>query len=185
VPIYKYGKQTKPIDLDVFKKAIEEPVERFRKKSHKSFLVFLYWFGVRRSEALERMPEDFEVKDGLLIVNAPAKKGGEREPLEVPVNYPYVHLIIERLNKTKPNQRLWPFSSVTAWKVVKRAMGKKYYPHFFRLNRATRFLDDSSTTLPQMKAWFGWRRSATVDAYIGYSRRHVKEMRAKLSQELK
>ena len=185
---YKYGKQTEPIDLATFKDMMDKGT--FKKVlSHRSYLAFLYWFGVRRSEALERTREDFQTKDSLLIVNAPAKKGGEREPLEVPVNYPYVNLIIKQVNKTRrtltnPTRRVWTFSAATAWRIIKRACGKKYYPHFFRLNRATRFLEDPETTLPEMMAWFGWKSAKTVDPYIGHSKRYIHKQRERLAREL-
>jgi len=157
--------------------------------SHKSFLVFLYWFGVRKAEALERTKEDFLVKESLLIVNATPKKGGEREPLEIPVDYPYVDLVIKNAKQTRRSPRnkeglVWNFSPRTAINIVKRAMGDRYYPHFFRLNRATRFLEDPTTTLPEMKAWFGWKAAKTVDPYIGYSRRHIHKQRERLKMEL-
>lgn len=185
MPFYKHGKQTQQIDLDTFISIMERPKKPFTQPlSHKSFLVFLYWFGVRRSEALERTPEDFEVKDGMLIVNAPAKKGGERLPLEAPIDLPYIDLIVEKVNTTLPLHRVWPFSTVTAWKIVKRAMGPKYYPHFFRLNRATRFLEDPETTAPDMLAWFGWKSKRTIDRYVGYSHRNVRRQANRLKQEL-
>jgi len=157
--------------------------------SHKSFLAFLYWFGVRKAEALERTKEDFLIEDGLLIVNARPKKGGERESLEIPVDYPYADLIVENVKRTRHSPRnadgrVWDFSPRTAINIVKRALGDRYYPHFFRLNRATRFLEDPTTTLPEMKAWFGWKTSKTVDPYIGYSRRHIRKQRERLKREL-
>ncbi len=190
LPKYKHGKVTAPIDFPTFKEAMENG--RFAKGkmlSHKSFLAFLYWFGVRKAEALERILEDFLVKDGLLIVNALPKKGGEREPLEVPVDYPYVDLILKNVKQTRRSSgnkegRVWTFSPRTAINIVKRVMGDRYYPHFFRLNRATRFLEDPTTTLPEMKAWFGWKAAKTVDPYIGYSRRHIRRQRQRLKSEL-
>lgn len=184
---YKYGKQTDPIDFKEFESIMDQG-HFVHKRRDKSFLAFLYWFGVRRSEALERVKEDFRVKDGLLIVNAPAKKGGEREPLEVPADFPYVGLIIEQVQKTRrtlanPTRRVWNISSPTAWRIVKRVF-PKHYPHYFRLNRATRFLEDPTTTLPEMMAWFGWKAAKTVDPYIGYSRRHIRRQRERLAREL-
>ena len=190
LPKYKYGKITAPIDFQTFKEAMENGhFAKGKMLSHKSFLAFLYWFGVRKAEALERRKEDFLVKDDLLIVDATPKKGGEREPLEVPVNYPYVDLIIENVKQTgrsprNKEGRVWNLSPRTAINIVKRAMGDRYYPHFFRLNRATRFLEDSTTTLPEMKAWFGWKAAKTVDPYIGYSRRHIRKQRERLKMEL-
>jgi len=190
LPKYKYGKITAPIDFKTFQDAMENgKFVKSKMLSHKSFLAFLYWFGVRKAEALERTKEDFLIKDGLLIVNATPKKGGEREPLEVSVDYPYVDLIVEKVKKTKhtlrnKEGRVWNFSSRTAINIVKRAMGDRYYPHFFRLNRATRFLEDPTTTLPEMKAWFGWKAAKTVDPYVGYSRRHIRRQRERLKREL-
>jgi len=184
LPKYKYGKITAPIDFPAFKETMENGhFAKGKALSHKSFLAFLYWFGVRKAEALERRKEDFLVKDGLLIVDATPKKGGEREPLEVPVSLPYVDLIIRNSRQTKEG-RVWNFSPRTAINIVKRAMGDRYYPHFFRLNRATRFLEDPTTTLPEMKAWFGWKAAKTVDPYIGYSRRHIRKQRERLKMEL-
>ncbi len=190
LPRYKYGKVTAPIDYQSFEEAMEKAsFPKDKMLSHKSFIAFLYWFGVRKAEALERRTEDFVVKDGLLIVNATPKKGGQREPLEIPVNYPYVDLIIKNVEQTRGSSenegdRIWNFSPRTAINIVKRVMGDRYYPHFFRLNRATRFLEDPTTTLPEMKAWFGWRAAKTVDPYIGYSRRHIRRQRQRLKKEL-
>lgn len=192
---YKYGKQTTPIDLETFKEIMEkaEKGKDCRRLIHplrdKSLLAFLYWFGVRRSEVIERVKEDFQVKDGLLIVNCPAKKGGEREPLEIPVDYPFVDLIIKQVQNTRrtlsnPTRRVWNISEATAWRIVKRVMQKRY-PHYFRLNRATRFLEDPTTTIPEMKAWFGWKSTRTIDDYVGYSRRHIRKQRERLARELK
>ena len=184
---YKYGKQTTPIDFQTFKSLMENGsfVKPLRDKS---FLAFLYWFGVRRAETLERVKEDFVIKDGLLVVNATPKKGGEREPLEVPIDYPYIDFVIRKVDKTRrtlsnPTRRVWNVSGPTAWRIVKRVM-PKHYPHFFRLNRATRFLEDPETTIPEMMAWFGWKASKTVDPYIGYSRRHIRKQRERLAREL-
>lgn len=184
---YKYGKQTEPIDLQTFKVIMQngEFVDPLRDKS---LLAFLYWFGVRRAEVIERVKEDFQIKDSLLIVNCPPKKGGEREPLEIPVDYPFVDLIIEQVNRTRrtlanPTRRVWNISEETAWRIVKRVMPRRY-PHYFRLNRATRFLEDSTTTIPEMKAWFGWKSTRTIDEYVGYSRRHIRRQRERLAREL-
>jgi len=184
---YKYGKQTEPIDLQTFKDIMQDG--RFvNPLRDKSLLAFLYWFGVRRAEVIERVKEDFQIKDSLLIVNCPPKKGGEREPLEIPVDYPFVDLIIEQVDRTRrtlanPTRRVWNISEETAWRIVKRVMPKRY-PHYFRLNRATRFLEDSTTTIPEMKAWFGWKSTRTIDEYVGYSRRHIRRQRERLAREL-
>ena len=63
LPKYKYGKITAPIDFKAFKDAMEHgKFVKSKMLSHKSFLTFIYWFGVRKAEALERMKEEFKGK---------------------------------------------------------------------------------------------------------------------------
>lgn len=181
MPKYKFGKITRPIEFAYFSNAMEKG--EFKKYIHKSFLVFLFWFGVRISEVLERIKEDFTVENKILIVNIPAKKGGQREALQIDLSLPYAYLILERWKKTRRGRRLWPFTARTGERIVKRAMGEKYYPHFFRLNRSVHFLDDPTTTIPEMLAWFGWKSHTTIDSYIGYSSRHVDRQRERLRRE--
>ena len=53
------------------------------------------------------------------------------------------------------------------------------------LNRATKFLDDPSTTIPEMKAWFGWRATKAVDNYIEISKRYIRRQSSRLRGEIK
>jgi len=139
---------------------------------------------VRKAEALELRREDFTInaKD-VLVIDCPAKKGGDREPLEARIDLPFIDLIIDQVNHTLPSRRVWAFTGVTAWRIVKRVM-PEHYPHFFRLNRAVHFLDDPTTTIPEMQAWFGWKNIKSVNSYLGHSRRHVRRQSERLGQDL-
>ena len=184
MPKYKHGKQEEWMTFEDFQHIMEDG--KFVKPLRdKSYLAFLYWAGPRRSGAIERTKEDFQVQKGALVANIPPKKGGlKAPPIEIPVDLPYVDLIIKRVKKTKSGKRVWPISPVTAWRIVKRVM-PKHYPHFFRGNRATAFLDDPTTTTPQMMAWFRWRSSRTVDNYILKSKRHIRQQAARLRKDLR
>jgi hypothetical protein len=184
---YKHGKQTTTIDFPTFRKIMEKG-EFVRGNTHRSFLAFLYWFGVRKSEALERTKGDFKVADDFLVIKCPAKKRGRRKLLKAPLDLPYLNLILEQVQKTRktkanPNRRVWDFSAATAWRIVKRVL-PKHYPHFFRLNRAVHFLDDPTTTIPEMQAWFGWTQVKTINSYLGYSERHLDKQANRLRHEV-
>jgi len=180
---YKHGKQKELIDFNAFQEMMEN--DNFKKGDcHRSFLAFLYWFGTRRKGALERKREDFHVQNGILFVKVePLKRGEPSSPLEIDVDMLYVDLILNQVTKTLEGERVWQFSKVTAWRIVKRVDQKKY-PHFFRLNRCTRMLDDPEATISKIKAWFHWKTTKTFDSYIGLSRRHVRAGRKRLRQEL-
>ena len=183
MPKYKHGKQIEPIDFETFTNIMEHGTF-VKSLLHKSFFTFLYWIGCRKAEALERVKEDFRIKNGVLIIKIPAKKGGQREgELELDVDLPYLNLVLTRIKRTRKGKRVWPFTERTAINIVKRTMGEKYYPHFLRLNRATRFLEDPDTTIPEMKAWFGWKRIETISKYVGYAKRNIREQRARLRKE--
>jgi len=86
---YKHGKLTTPITFKHFKAVMERGF--FMKGDyHRSYLAFIYWFGVRRSEALALTHNDFTVdkKKELMIVNCLPVKGGERAPLEIDMKLP-------------------------------------------------------------------------------------------------
>ena len=162
MPRYKRGKQTEPIDFNTFDKAMKG--NSFRKPKHRSLLAFLYWFGVRRSEALERVKEDFKEEDEFLVVKVP-KKTRIRE-LKLPLKLPYVNLILNRVKKIKKGDKVWDISPSTVWRIVKRALGEKYYPHFLRVNRAKFFLGDPRSLPKDVKEWFGLESLRDVDRYI-------------------
>lgn len=183
---YKYGKQTTPINFEDFQKIMN--TKKFVKPSHRSFLAFLYWTGVRQSEALNRIKEDFKKQDDCLVIFCPAKKTWKREFLKIALDLPYVDLIVEQIERTRkskknPMRKVWKMDPSTAWRVVKRVM-PKHYPHFFRLNRAVNFLNDPTTTTPEMLAWFGWRNIATINKYLGFSVRHLDKQAQRLKNEL-
>jgi len=186
MPKYKQGKQTDTIDLEFLH-------ERMRKEGifkqplrDRSFLALLYWTGVRKSEAYERVKEDFGITETDLVIDfhQRKKKGLEVSPLEIPLDLPYVELIVERVTKTRASRRVWVISGVTAWRIVKRALGEKYYPHFLRLNRITRMFDDPTTTIPEAKSWTGIKTAKALDVYIGYSKRRMEKGKERLRREI-
>lgn len=169
---YKHGKQIKTIDFETFQKGMESK-EFVYPSRDRSYLAFLYWSGVRRSEAYERVKENFTIKNSILFCEVPAKKKGQRGgPLRIPVDLPYVNLIIERIDKTrlcyhpelKRKERfVWPISDSTAWRIIKRPF-PNLYPHFFRLNRAVLFAKILKPRFQTLKAGLAGslRRQLTI-----------------------
>ena len=62
-PIYKHGKQTDTIDLEFMKRCMNKKGAFKNPLRDKSFLALLYWTGVRKSEAYERVKEDFKITE--------------------------------------------------------------------------------------------------------------------------
>ncbi len=83
------------------------------------------------------------------------------------------------IEKRKKGRRVFPFSSFTVWLIVKRVL-PNHYPHFFRLNRTVKFLNNPKVTVDEIRQWMAWKRLATVESYIGYSERAI----GKLNREL-
>jgi len=185
---YKHGKVKIGIEFKNFND-IMATKKFLRSLRDKSLLAFLYYFGTRISEALRLRKTDFEIRQDVLVINCPALKGGERLPLEIGLDLPFVNLIIKQVEKTRktkmnPTRLVWNMHRTTAWRMIKRSMGEKYYPHFFRLNRATQFLSDPTTTIIDMKSWFGWQSVSTIDSYMGLSRRGVTAGRRRIRDEV-
>lgn len=77
---------------------------------------------------------------------------------------------------------VWPISDTTAWRILKRAF-PELYPHFFRLNRAVQFCNESDTSTIDVRSWFGWKSDKTINFYMGVSERSMIRMGSRLKAE--
>lgn len=185
MPEYKHGKQTDTIDFEMFMDRMKR-AKCYDPLRDKSFVALLYWVGCRKSEAYERVREDFVIDEDKLTINFHQRKkdGLETSPIELPFDLPYTKLIAKQIERTSPKQRVWNIGSTTAWTIVKNILGEKYYPHYLRLNRITRMFDDPTTTIPEAKSWTGIKTTKALDHYIGYSKRRMRKGVVRLRREI-
>lgn len=140
-------------------------------KMHKALTVLLWYCGCRVSEAIELIREQFTITEEIVQVEIPAKKKGiERGPYKLKRNLPYVNILAEYIEARRiKKRRVFPFTRVTAWTIIKRAFGERYYPHWLRLNRTVKFLNNPNVTRNEVREWMAWQSLKTVDEYVGYS----------------
>lgn len=189
---YKYGKQEELLSFQ----DIQERVEASRKDLSLESLAYfwlLYYTGVRKSEAYERTIEDGEITDSLFIIDFHQRKkhGAQVPALKLPRSFPGVDVLCEQLlwaQKRKPSKKLiiyspekgrketqrvraqWLFPHINrTWadQIVKRVLGKEYYPHFLRLNRLTEIGSDESASLTRLKSFSGIKSIKAMEAYLG------------------
>ena len=164
---YKHGKPNEEMDIEELRHAIEKG-SFTRPFLHKSYVAALYWIGARRTEPLQVRKEDVQLKDGALHVTIPAFKHGERGgEIVLPLEWFGVQLILERWKHTRPCQRLWPFSTSTAWRIIKRLWPKRT-PRWLRYNRITKLRklrDQKVIDTDAIKSWTGIKRDATIEGY--------------------
>lgn len=175
---------------------------RFKDVDVVAFLAFLYYTGLRVTEVIGDPPHKYKVKDGtvkssetvegirkenvrimdtLLRVEAyEVRKHGRRYgPLWIPLNKVGVSEIIETWKNTKEGHRLFPISRTQAWRFVQEVTGK-LYPHYFRMNRATRFAEHPDTSIKDLQDWFGWRELISPSKYMAKGGRKMKKMAERL-----
>ena len=177
---YKHGKQHETLDIEVLKTIIE--TGHFCKESHRAFLILLYYTGMRKSEALRLMRMDFTLDkygERIHVKHYPLKHGIQHTGFYLPYGLPFVNILREWLVKLKPAHKVFPFSTVTAWHIVKRVL-PKHYPHYFRLNRCVKLLNKRELALDDVRTWFGWTSVKTIDNYLGYSTRTVEKVSEQL-----
>jgi len=167
-----------------------------------SLLALLYRTGLRISEVIGGIPHKYCLKSGevkyterypplvksqvwvekgRLFVKTREKlrKHSYREaPLEIPVDLPFMDLILTHLDTVKsPNEIIWPISAPTSWRIVKR-IDPKLYHHFFVLNRCTRIFEHPDVSMADWMDWTG-KSPVTASAYqakAGRQTRKVGEM---------
>jgi integrase len=109
--------------------------------------------------------EDVRVQgDTVYIISKPLKHGKRKHALELPVDLPYMNLVIDIAESTEPKERVFPFSENQVWRAFTKA--GNIYPHAFRYSRATNMAKTPGMALKDLMGWFGWARSATADAYL-------------------
>ena len=164
LPFYrKHGKVQTLFTDQEFKSRMTEG--HFVKPLHKAFCILLYYTGVRKSEALRVVKEQFQVRNNFLLfdVRPRLKSGVQTPPLNIPINAPFVNLLLEAIQEKKEGEKIFPFCSKTAYNIVDRVF---YYPQHFRLNRITNFFLDGFT-IPQVRSWTGHKTLKGLEAYIG------------------
>ena len=203
---YKHGKQKKAIGIDVFKHMLEKvdkiQLGKYDPSTVKSFLVVLFWTGLRKTEvhgAKEHryvlpptkgsghkqpivksteaisgiLKEDIEIIGDSLFIECVARKGGKRTaPLELWLELPYVNLIIEQWKRTPQDSRLWPLTEWDSWHLMKQIDQKKY-PHFLRFNRITELCANPKLSVADICSWTGLSPN-TINSYMERSGRFIK-----------
>jgi len=179
MPWYRrHGKIESPLTFQDFLKAMQRAVNA--KPEHRAFAVLLYYTGVRRSEALKAVREQFWVKDGFLYFDVGKRlKGGlKTPPLNIPVNAPYVNELLKVISQTRKGERVFKFTDRTAYNIINRIFGT--YPHHLRLSRITDFLM-KGFSIPEVKSWTGHASSKSLDSYVAIV--DVKRMGEALGKE--
>ena len=133
-------------------------------EEHKALIVFLYLTGVRISEALVIKRKQFKRTANKLYIDIGVRlKGSKITPaLPVSLKAPYVQNIILTYENLDPEALVFPYCRKTGYNIAKRFIG---YPHYFRMNRITRFFMDGFT-IPEVKSWTGLTIVA-LNYYIG------------------
>lgn len=172
----------------------------------KSLLALLFWLGIRKTEAIgskahkyvlkpcKRRPEeivkftkampgirqnDIHIEGEWLVIQAEARKHGSREgPLRIPLDFPFVDLIVQQWKRTEPNQRVWAIPEVTSWRIMKQLDAKKYL-HFFRFNRITEMCNNPQISIAELCSWTGLTVQ-TIEDYLERSERFIKTAAEKM-----
>lgn len=146
--------------------------------------------------ATERVVMGDIEREALVIIDFhQRKKGGAKvDPLEIPRAWPGVEILVklkqkaegmraqhkriyyqemgERKSKIEKDHWLFPnIQSTEAWRVIKRVLGKQYYPHFLRLNRLTENGSDPDASFESLKSFSGIKSMRTLEKYLGFSKR--------------
>jgi hypothetical protein len=207
MPKYKHGKIEESIGLDILGKLMKR-VERVNCSGYsarfiQAAIATFYWTGFRRSEVLGDKGHRWRLKSGeirrskpfpgllkenlwvdeeFLYIFQEARKHGKRDaPVAIPLVLPYVDLIVERWNRTKPSRRVFPISYVTFWRICKR-LDPKLYPHFFVLNRVTKLAEHPELGIAHICAWTG-KTPKTIAYYLARAGRYSREVGKKLLEE--
>jgi len=138
---------------------------RFVSRKHKGFCAVLYYFAVRKGEALKAMKEQFKVGETEFFWDVGERfKGSRRTPtLSILKNLPYVNEIGLAVKNTRDRKKVFPYCLKTGYNIVDRVF--PMYPHFFRLSRITQMFNEG-WTITEVRSWTGLTLNA-LNYYVG------------------
>jgi len=209
LPSFTHGKLQQTITLVIFGKLLDRAdlVDRcgYPAAFIKALLVALYWSGFRISEWIGAISHKTTRKDGsvhytppfpalikeqmwvdetnkVLFVRQVARKNGHRDsPIQIPLDLPYVNLLVDRWQKTAPGKPVFPISNVTWWRILKR-IDPKLYSHFFIMNRLTKQAEDREISLKEQEDWSG-KSPATIARYRAHAGRDTQHAGERMKYE--
>jgi len=117
------------------------------------------------SAALRRKP----VRKTLQHYVRKTERGKDGKTLRDPNNPKlYANSVIIKTNEVRKDRFLFPrVGSSTAVRIIKQALGEKYYPHYLRLCRITTLGKDKNIT--RIRSVTGIRTVKAIEAYLGLS----------------
>lgn len=191
------GKKTEVLDFKLVKQKV---IDANLPSRDEAFFWLLYYCGVRKSEAYERVATDFKVTEENLIVDfhQRKKRGAEVPPLELPLSWygmdklvkavqaaanckprnkaVFTYIDKKRVRALQANRWVFPhIQSTRAWEIVQNVLGIGFYPHFLRLNRLTELASDPSSNLTRLKSFTGIKSTRVLDSYLGTSKKEQKK----------
>jgi site-specific recombinase XerC len=202
---YAHGKKEELLPFKVVKQNVVNAGLYWRDEA---FFWLLYYCGVRKSEAYERVVSDFKITETHLIVDfhQRKKRGAEVPPLELPLGWYGIDKIAEAVqlaSQSKPKGKAvftyvdkkrvralkidrWVFpqiQSTKAWELVQYVLGIDYYPHFLRLNRLTEIAQDPTASLTRLRSFSGIKSTTALDSYLGTSKKEQQKAIEYMSQK--
>ena len=152
-PLGRY-KDGKKITVALSDQEFIEGMERgpFLKPKHKALLALLHYSGLRRSEIIKPVKEDFYKTKEFLYFNVWVRLKGSKRTVAIPLSLkaPYVDLIVKAVDYTRKGQRVFPYSSMTVYNIVHRVFK---YPHLHRLTQITWLIKEHGVLIARQ--WTG------------------------------
>jgi len=204
---YKHGKQ---LEIMSFPQVRKQVAQARLSIEDAAFFWMLYYCGVRKSEAYERVVEDFVVTDELVKIDFHQRKkaGAKVPPLELPRVWHGVDKIIATVWRASENSPKWKaifvyvnqkrkrtkeygkwvfpnIQSTRAWQIVKKVLGDRYYPHFLRLNRLSEIGNEPTATLVRLKSFSGIKSIRSLQFYLGISKKEQKEAMRLMDEKMR
>lgn len=162
MPHYRnFGKIETPITEEQFKEGMD--TGHFVNRNHRAYCILLYYTGIRKSEGIKLIRENFVLQHDKLMLDVERLKHSKHTPaLPIYLDHPFVCELEDVVIATKKGQRVFPYCPRTAYNIVRRAFK---YPHYFRLSLITKFFQQGYT-IAEVRSWTGLTLKA-LDYYVG------------------
>lgn len=110
-----------------------------RTAQERAYMTTLYYWALRCSEARMLEAQHFTWDDRYVALRLRVRLKGTHAPKPIPLRRDRPGMSdLWDLTRATPEGLLFPFSRMTAWRIIHRAIN--LYPHFFKMSRVTQLL---------------------------------------------
>lgn len=144
---------------------VQETLNEIVSPRNKALCAILYGTGARINEVLKLRKQNFEEREGHLLISLFTEKNKLHPIRTIPISFKREPWLIEPIQNYLRvcSEQLFSFSDRTVRKITHKYFG--CHPHWFRHSRTTHLISIFNAHPEKIRLWMGWKDERPLKVY--------------------